>query len=92
MDIDYQNLGRDLIDGTFESRLEGELTEGFQRLADAGNPLPLPSYYATKIAEIVHVGLLVPLTKDAEWELYQSILAACEKAWQNVTGTPRKGS
>ncbi|HXI13316.1 MAG TPA: hypothetical protein VNM92_11850 [Thermoanaerobaculia bacterium] len=92
MDIDYQSLGHELTDGTFESRLERELTEGFRLLADAGNPLPLPSYYATKIAEIIHAGLPVALTKDAEWELYQSIVAACEKAWENVTGTPRKGA
>ena len=68
MKVDYQHLTEELADGTFESNLERELTDGFRAMREAGDPLPPPSYYATKIAEIVHAGVAVPLDKEVAWE------------------------
>ena len=84
MNIDYANLEQDVIDGTFRERLEEELTFGFRQIHDAGERLPLASYYATQIAEIVNRD--VELSADLKYNLYQEILMACEKARANVLG------
>lgn len=84
MNIDYSNLERDVEDGTFRQRLEEELTFGFRQIHLDGERLPLASYYATQIAEIVNRD--VELSADLKYNLYQEILLACERARAAVLG------
>jgi hypothetical protein len=84
MNIDYSTLEQDVEDGTFRQRLEEELTLGFRQIDDAGERLPLASYYASQIAEIVNRD--VQLSPDLKYNLYQEILAACESARAAVVG------
>lgn len=84
MNIDYENLERDVEDGSFRQRLETELTIGFQQIHDAGDRLPPASHYAAQIAEIVNRD--VALSADLKYYLYQEILLACETARVNVLG------
>lgn len=84
MNIDYASLDRDVEDGTFRQRLEEELTAGFRQIHDAGERLPLASYYASQIAEIVNRD--VELSDDLKYDLYQEILLACENARAAVLG------
>ena len=88
MNIDYQTLDQDVEDGTFRQRLEEELTFGFRQLHDAGERLPLASYYASQIAEIVNRD--VELSPDLKYNLYQEILLACENARTAVLGEEAK--
>jgi len=84
MNIDYDTLEQDVIDGTFRQRLENELTLGFQQLHDSGERLPPASHYASQIAEIVNRD--VQLSEELKYNLYQEILLACENARAAVLG------
>ena len=86
MNVDYQHLEEKILDGTFRSELEEELTIGFRTMKLSGDPLPLASYYAAQIAEIVSRGAPVPLRAEVAYEVYQEILAACEHARATVLG------
>ena len=84
MNVDYENLDRDLENGTFRQQLEEELTAGFRQIRSAGERLPLPSHYAAQIAEIVNAGGEV--SEEMKYYVYQEILAACEAARAVVLG------
>lgn len=84
MNIDYANLEADVFEGTFRQRLEEELIPGFRQLKAAGERLPLASYLASQIAEIVDRH--AELSELAKYELYQEILAAVEAARATVLG------
>ena len=84
MNIDYENLERDVAEGRFLESLEEELTMGFRQMQMAGERLPLASYYATQIAEIVNRG--AELSAELKYEVYQDILLACERARATVLG------
>ena len=88
MNVDYSTLAQDIYDGRFRQNLEEELTVGFRILHQAGDPLPLASYYASKIAEIVNQGSSEPIDSDLAFHLYQEILSACEAARATVLGEP----
>ena len=84
MNIDYTNIEQDVFDGTFRQKLQDELTIGFRAIHDNGERLPLASYYASQIAEIVNRD--VALSDNTKYELYQEILAAVEHARAEVLG------
>ncbi|HEY0371731.1 MAG TPA: hypothetical protein VGD79_06995 [Thermoanaerobaculia bacterium] len=84
MNIDYASLEQDVENGLFRQRLEEELTFGFRQLHLGGERLPLASYYAAQIAEIVNRD--VQLSEELKYNLYQEILAACEQARAAVLG------
>jgi hypothetical protein len=86
MDIDYRTLADDMESGLFRGRLRAELIEGFASLQLEGERLPPPSYYATKIVEVIHAGAPIPLEKEFSYYLYQEALAACEEARAEVLG------
>ncbi|MFN2443559.1 MAG: hypothetical protein ABR517_12820 [Thermoanaerobaculia bacterium] len=86
MDVDYRTINEDLETGEFRRRLREELAAGFREMSDAGERLPPPSYYATKIVEVIHAGAPVPFTKEAAYDLYQEALLACEEARDEVLG------
>ena len=86
MDIDYRTLADDMESGLFRNRLRSELTAGFEKLQSEGERLPPPSYYATKIVEVIHAGAPVPLEKEFSYYLYQEALSACEEARAEVLG------
>jgi hypothetical protein len=86
MEIDERNLATEIEEGTLRDRLERELVEGFRTLHAAGERLPVASHYASQIAEIIHSGLTVPLSKEAAFDLYQEVLSACERARAEVLG------
>jgi hypothetical protein len=88
MNIDYATLEQDVETGTFRERLEEELTFGFRQIFESGERLPLASYYASQIAEIVNKD--VELSEDLKYNLYQEILLACERARAAVLGEERK--
>ena len=80
IDIDYANLWNELQSGAFRDRLETELTRGFRQIQAAGERLPTASHYASQISEIINRNAAEPLTPEVAYELYQEVLAACEKA------------
>jgi len=84
MNIDYANIEQHVFDGTFRQKLQDELIPGFRQIHEAGERLPLPSYYASQIAEIVNRD--VALSDNVKYELYQEILAAVEHARAEVLG------
>ena len=88
MNIDYASLEQDIENGAFRQRLEEELTLGFRQIHDAGERLPLASYYASQIAEIVNRD--VQLSEELKYNLYQEILSACENARAAVLGEEAK--
>jgi hypothetical protein len=88
MNIDYATLERDVFDGTFRIKLEEELTSGFRQIRNSGERLPLPSHYASQIAEIVNRD--AQLGENLKYELYQEILSACESARATVLGEDDK--
>lgn len=89
MNIDYENLERDIFDGTFKTRLEEELIIGFRQIRDTGERLPVASHYAAQIAEIVNRD--AELSANVQYELYQEILAAVEHARATVLAEPPSG-
>ena len=90
MNIDYDNLERDLISGLFRESLGEELIKGFRQIADSGERLPTASHYASQIAEIVNRN--ATLNEDMRFNLYQEILLAVESASATVLGSQREAS
>ena len=88
MNIDYSTLEQDMESGELQRNLAQELTIGFRLMQEAGDPLPPASYYATKIAEIIHANAECEISKDMAYYLYQEVLLACEEARASVLGTP----
>ena len=88
MNVDYANLENDVISGLFRQTLEEELTVGFRQIRMAGERLPLASYYAAQIAEIVSRGASEPLHPDLAFHVYQEILLAVEAARATVLAEP----
>ena len=88
MNVDYANLEANVLDGTFRNELEQELLVGFRMIRDAGERLPIPSHYASQIAEIVSRNAPEPMTPELAFEVYQEILTACEQARALVLAEP----
>ena len=86
MNVDYENLENDVANGLFRESLREELLFGFRQIHNSGERLPLASYYAAQIAEIVNRGAAEPLNKDLAFNLYQEILLAVEAARAEVLG------
>jgi hypothetical protein len=86
MNVDYENLENDVASGLFRESLREELLFGFRQIHDSGERLPLASYYAAQIAEIVNRGAAEPLNKDLAFHVYQEILLAVEAARAAVLG------
>ena len=84
MNIDYENIERDLSDGTLRQNLEEELTAGFRQIQQAGERLPVASHYAAQIAEIINRN--ADLSETLKFELYQEVLEAVEGARVKVLG------
>ena len=84
MNIDYENLERDIESGLFRQTLEEELIVGFRQIQQAGERLPTPTHYAAQIAEIVNRD--AELSDTMKYELYQEILDAVEAARTAVVG------
>jgi hypothetical protein len=80
MNVDYSTLEKDVYDGTFRQELENELKVGFRLIKESGERLPLPSHYASQIADIVNRNAPEPLTPELAFHVYQEILSACEAA------------
>jgi hypothetical protein len=88
MNVDYQNLQRDLETGLFRETLREELLGGFRQIHASGERLPTASHYAAQIAEIVSRGAAEPLKGDLAFYVYQEILSAVEAARAAVLGEP----
>lgn len=86
MNVDYENLERDLMTGMFREMLKEELIAGFRQIQAGGERLPLASHYASQIAEIISRGATAPLQPELAFELYQEILDAVEAARAAVLG------
>jgi len=84
MNVDYENLERDIASGLFRQSLREELITGFRQIQAAGERLPTPSHYASQIAEIVGRAAAGPLRPEVAFELYQEILEAVEGARAEV--------
>jgi hypothetical protein len=84
MNIDFNTLEDNLLDGSFRRALEDELTVGFRQIQLAGERLPVPSHYASQIAEII--SRQTELSDLLKFELYQEVLLACEAAAKTVSG------
>ena len=67
-------------------RLAAELVTGFRLMVEAGEPVPPASYFATKIAEIIHASRDREIEANTQYDLYQEILLACEDARREVLG------
>jgi flagellar biosynthesis/type III secretory pathway protein FliH len=90
MNIDYENLERDLESGTLRLNLEEELTAGFRQIQQSGERLPVASHYAAQIAEIINRNATLDATM--QFELYQEVLEAVEAARVAVLGQEPAGS
>jgi hypothetical protein len=88
MNVDYENLENDVANGSFRETLREELIFGFRQLHQSGERLPLASYLAAQIAEVVNRGAAEPIGSDLAFHLYQEILAAVEAAREQVMGEP----
>ena len=86
MNVDYDNLERDIATGMFREMLREELVSGFRQIQTSGERLPAASHYASQIAEIVSRGAAAPLPPELAFELYQEILEAVEAARALVLG------
>lgn len=86
MNVDYESLEDDVANGLFRESLREELLFGFRQIHNSGERLPLASYYAAQIADIVNRGAAEPLNKDLAFHLYQEILLAVEAARDEVLG------
>jgi hypothetical protein len=86
MNVDYESLESDVANGVFRESLREELLFGFRQIHNSGERLPLASYYAAQIADIVNRGAAEPLNKDLAFNLYQEILLAVEAARAEVLG------
>ncbi|MDP9360262.1 MAG: hypothetical protein M3P29_02295 [Acidobacteriota bacterium] len=88
MNVDYENLDNDLSSGLFRETLREELLFGFRQIHQSGERLPLPSYLAAQIAEVVNRGAAEPINSDLAFHLYQEILLAVEVARAEILGEP----
>jgi hypothetical protein len=86
MNVDYKSLESDVANGLFRESLREELLFGFRQIHNSGDRLPLASYYAAQIADIVNRGAAEPLNKELAFNLYQEILLAVEAARAEVLG------
>jgi hypothetical protein len=86
MNVDYKSLEDDVANGLFRESLREELLFGFRQIHNSGERLPLASYYAAQIADIVNRGAVEPLNKDLAFNLYQEVLLAVEAARAEVLG------
>ena len=86
MNVDYESLEDDVANGLFRESLREELLFGFRQIHNSGERLPLASYYAAQIADIVNRGAAEPLNKELAFNLYQEILLAVEAARAEVLG------
>jgi len=86
MNIDYENLEQNIVDGTFRFDLQLELVDGFRDILDSGERLPTASHYASQIAEIINRNAQPQLNADMKYHLYQEILLAVEGARASVLG------
>jgi hypothetical protein len=86
MNVDYETLEDDVANGLFRESLREELLFGFRQIHNSGERLPLASYYAAQIADIVNRGAAEPLNKELAFNLYQEILLAVETARADVLG------
>jgi hypothetical protein len=86
MNVDYESLEDDVANGLFRESLREELLFGFRQIHNSGDRLPLASYYAAQIADIVNRGAAEPLNKELAFNLYQEILLAVEAARAEVLG------
>jgi hypothetical protein len=86
MNIDYDTLETDIGSGVLQQKLREELEVGFRLMRDAGDPLPLPSHYASRIAEIIYANAGREIPQEVAFDLYQEILLACEQARAAVLG------
>ena len=84
MNVDYENLKRDLESGALRLQLEEELIAGFRQIQQSGERLPVASHYAAQIAEIINRG--ATLSSTMQFELYQEVLEAVESARVAVLG------
>lgn len=91
MDIPYGHLAEAVDAGALRRTLEAELTEQFQKLKDAGEPVAPSSWYAARIAEILDRNSERPLENRAAFDLYQEVAIACENAQRNVFGADEQG-
>lgn len=82
MNIDYENLERDINDGTLRTNLQEELTVGFRQIQQTGERLPTATHYAAQIAEIINRE--ADLSDAMKFELYQEVLEAVEGARKAV--------
>ena len=86
MTVDYKSLESDVANGLFRESLRDELLFGLRQIHNYGDRLPLASYYAAQIADIVNRGAAEPLNKDLAFHVYQEILLAVEAARAEVLG------
>jgi hypothetical protein len=86
MNVDYKSLETDVANGLFRESLREELLFGFRQIHQSGERLPLASYYAAQIADIVNRGAAEPLNKELAFNVYQEILLAVEAARADVLG------
>lgn len=84
MNIDYENVERDIENGTLRLHLEEELIAGFRQIQQTGERLPVASHYAAQIAEIINRN--ATLDSTMQFELYQEVLEAVEAARVAVLG------
>jgi hypothetical protein len=80
MNVDYRAIEDRILDGTFRSELEAELTVGFRALQMEGEHLPVATHYASQIAEIVSKGSPVPMRPELAYQVYLEVLGAVEAA------------
>ena len=86
MDLDFARLGQDIESGDLRNRLREALVVGFSAMHERGEPLPVPSHFASRIAEILHRNREQELTPVESYDLYQEVLLACEEARVAVLG------
>jgi hypothetical protein len=86
MNVDYPAIEDRILDGTFRSELETELTVGFRVLQMEGERLPVATHYASHIAEIISKGSPVPMRPELAYQVYLEVLAAVEAARATVLG------
>ena len=91
MNVNYESLEDDVVNGTFRQELENELAVGLRMIRHSGERLPLASQYATQNAAIVSRNAPEPLSPELAFNVYQEILSACETARATVLGEPVAG-
>lgn len=86
MNVDYRAIEDKILDGTFRSELEDDLTVGFRTLQMSGERPPVATHYASQIAEIISKGSPVPMRPELAYQVYLEVLAAVEAAREIVLG------